>query len=45
MKRHSKCNACMKQAEENYRIHKLSKQYLYKLLRENCTHTEEEQKA
>lgn len=44
-KRQSKCNICMKQAEEQY--HKfgksmLSKGYIYKLLREKCTHTEEE---
>jgi DnaJ-class molecular chaperone len=30
----------MKQAEENYRLHRISKQYMYKLLREKCTHTE-----
>lgn len=42
MAKQSKCLACMKIADENHRIHKLSKSYMYQLLRENCTHTEEQ---
>jgi len=45
MKRLSKCLACKKVAKENHRIHKISEGYMYQLLRENCTHTEEQQKG
>jgi hypothetical protein len=38
----TKCNACMKIAEDSYRLHRLTKQYLYKLLREKCVHSDEE---
>ena len=45
MKRLPKCLLCKQIAEENYRIHGLSKGYMYKLLREQCTHTVEQQKG
>lgn len=45
MKRKSKCNRCMDYAKKNHSMHCLSKAYMYQLLREKCTHTEEERKA
>lgn len=44
MKNLSKCKECMKIAEEQHKIRKLSKGYLYQLLRENCTHQVAEDK-
>ena len=45
MKRLPKCNACRKIAKEEHGVRRISESYLYKIIREQCTHTEEERNS